>query len=259
MTHYHPPDALAGGVELGGVVGDVLTTTDAPAGGVELGGVVGDVAHFTDALAGGVELGGVVGDVFRPPDAPAGGVELGGVVGNVAHFTDALAGGVELGGVVGNVAHFTDALAGGVELGGVVGDVFRPPDALAGGVELGGVVGDVWTPPTPVPGATCAAAGVMTLGSPVTVPTTGGGSLLWLTFPVVSGTLYHVRASAMVNVTQVNVTNTGVCPLPTTAFVLFASGCNTFTATGNGFAFVEIQPDFFSAGTVTIVADVGAC
>ena len=48
-----------------------------------------------------------------------------------------------------------------------------------------------------------------------------------------------------------------VCFLPTIVFSLLSAGCNTFTASSTGFAFIEIQPDFFSSGSVTVIADTG--
>ena len=157
----------------------MLIGVDGPlVGGGEGGGLVGDVLIGVDALVGGGEGGGLVGDLHYP-------------------LVDALVGGGEGGGLVGDVLIGVDAPVGGGEGGGLVGDVIIGVDLLVGGGEGGGLVGDVWTPGTVTPGTTCLTAGVMTLGASVTVPTTGGGSLLWLKFPVVSATLYHVRASAM--------------------------------------------------------------
>jgi len=76
-------DAAEGGLEFGGAVGDVFTTTDAAEGGLELGGEAGDEFRPPDAAEGGLELGGEAGDEFRPPDAAEGGLELGGEAGDV--------------------------------------------------------------------------------------------------------------------------------------------------------------------------------
>jgi hypothetical protein len=143
-------DALAGGLEVGGRMGDVQRVVDPLAGGLEIGGPMGDATLTTDPLAGGVELGGGASDAILTTDPLAGGVELGGDVGDVPQFVDPLAGGLEIGGAVGDVQQLADALAGGLEIGGSsVGDVQITKDPLAGGLEIGGAVGDVYTPPPP--------------------------------------------------------------------------------------------------------------
>jgi filamentous hemagglutinin len=135
-------DATAGGLEVGGAVGDVSEGIDATAGGVQLGGAMGDAVEHVDATAGGLQLGGAMGDAVEHVDATAGGLQLGGAMGDAVEHVDATAGGLQLGGAMGDAVEHVDATAGGLQLGGAMGDAVEHVDATAGGLQLGGAMGD---------------------------------------------------------------------------------------------------------------------
>jgi hypothetical protein len=76
-------DSTAGGMVIGGTVGDRYYPPDPTYGGMVIGGTVGDRYHTSDPTSGGMVIGGTVGDDYRPPDATAGGMEIGGECGDV--------------------------------------------------------------------------------------------------------------------------------------------------------------------------------
>jgi hypothetical protein len=161
--HYTPSDATAGGVEIGGRVGDVLAYTDPAGGGEEIGGACTPGVDYLDRTRGGMEMGCAVGDLYRLLDGSGGGLEIGGLVGD--HWTGSgpTVGGLEIGGPCGDVALYVDATEGGLEIGGPCGDVALYVDATEGGLEIGGAAGDNG-PLLVTPGLSCSTAPLRSVG-----------------------------------------------------------------------------------------------
>lgn len=143
---------------------------------------------------------------------------------------------------------------------------FSSADLLSGEADAGTLAAGALTlvsppppPPPPTPGTSCATAGTMTLGVPVDVTVPSGFTILWLKFAIVSGTTYHVTASAFTNISSVVVDTGPDCSSLTHQFSLFGNGCNSFVAPSSGWCFVQFSPGFFGDGSVTVVGDTGGC
>jgi len=252
-------DVIDGGGEGGGDVVEVLDQVDVIGGGGEGGGDVVEVLDQVDQVAGGGAGGGAVVEVQRFTDVIGGGGQGGGLVVQVQRNVDVIVGGGAGGGLLIELQRSTDVIVGGGAGGGPVVEAGRSTDVIGGGGQGGGPVVESWSGGTPTPGNSCATAGNLSLGVSFNATIPVGMNAQWLKFPIVSGTLYHVRVSAAVNMTALVVEAGTSCSSLSLQFSLFANGCNTFTASVTGFGYLHWQDSFFSAGSFTVIADTGAC
>lgn len=224
----------------------------------------------TDALTsvGGRSEGITV--VFSDQDVADAQTTTGGNVPSVFTDTDRADSLQATGGTVSVDIADVDSLESAVETGGSLAFDVADQDSEAGGYQTGGTVAAesadadsmdaTGTVSVPVgPGATCATAGAMSLGSSYTVTVPAMGQHWW-TFPATAGTTYRVRyvrnsGSAITAATLLK----GSCPTPSIVGSLSISGCNSFTAASGEAGFVRVDGDPGGSTNYTITPDAGNC
>jgi len=194
-------------------------------------------------------------------DGAEGGIEVGGTVPEVLDLVDATAGGVSVGGTVPEVLDLVDATAGGVSVGGTVPEVLDLVDATAGGVAVGGEAGDDFEPP-PTPGATCGAAGDVSVG--VTFGANVGSIAVqqWWRLPTyTSGTVYRVTDTGLggfggATLSLFSGSCAGLNPI---TLDHSSAHCRDWTAPDNGPLWLEVIGPFSGSVTYTLLIEAAAC
>jgi len=109
------------------------------------------------------------------------------------------------------------------------------------------------------PGATCATAGLMTLGTTYTFTVPAFGTHWWY-FPTVNGTTYRVRYVYNSGDTTNGATLLhGNCPSPTLVGPLPVAGCQQFTAGASEQGYVQVTGGFMSGTNYSITAAAANC
>lgn len=226
--------------------GDVETMS-ATLGKSEAGDAIFSDADQADA---DVETGGDVPSLFSDVEDMADVPGTGG--GTPADFSDieTLEESVATGGDVPSEFADLDTADSTVATGG-------DAPALFSGVDTWDATGTASDPSGP--GATCADAGEIALGT-ATTHSINPMENQWWKFAVVSGTTYRVRyVRNSGDSAQSASFQTGTCASLTSQGTLGASGCAQWTATYTGFAYIWCTGGFMSASSYTVTPDAGTC